>query len=359
MVAPYNPRGRYVGGISSIANTIFENQKFLNEENVYIEKFDTCRINRKSKDNKISFSNFKNFLLLRKDLLKFAKKQDHDVIYFHSSVKFALLKDLLILSKIKKNFDYQCVIHIHFADIDKILTGIRIVDTLIIKLLQTLDSVVFLSQKTKDEFCERGLDKNKCKVLYNFSTFECDEETLNKKNSQKVDVLKLLFVGSIDERKGIYDLLNSLEGLSIPFNLDICGKPIDFENENKFSNILKRFGTNVRYCGYLSGKEKVKKFIDSDVLILPSYGEGLPVVIMEAYSAGCAVVATNVGAIPEILNENNGFLISPGNASEIKESLFSIYNGDLRKLQKNNQICSKSFSFKNFCHSFAGICLGE
>src|SRR5690606_121092 len=77
------------------------------------------------------------------------------------------------------------------------------------------------------------------------------------------------------------------------------------ENEN-LSDI-------VEYVGWVDGQKKNDLLLQCNVLILPSYNEGLPISILEAMSYGKAIIATTVGGIPEIVSDNeNGFLFTPG-----------------------------------------------
>ena len=70
------------------------------------------------------------------------------------------------------------------------MTGKKMLDKLILKLLNNyVDRIVFLSEKTKNEFISQGIDVNKCSVLYNFSTVEYTESEINLKKHNK----KLIF----------------------------------------------------------------------------------------------------------------------------------------------------------------------
>lgn len=68
----------------------------------------------------------------------------------------------------------------------------------------------------------------------------------------------------------------------------------------------------------------------TDILILPSYNEGLPIAILEAMSYGKAIISSPVGGIPEIvMHGQNGILVKPGNQNELFNAIcFFIKNKD-------------------------------
>ena len=211
-----------------------------------------------------------------------------------------------------------------------------------------VDKIVFLSSKTRDEFIANGIPGQKCFVIYNFSNLRFQKNIIEKKISRNKDILNLLFAGSIDKRKGIFDLISCIKENGIKCNLTICGVPIDKENETAFMNEIKECD-DMHYLGYVSGDEKNNVFLNSDVLVLPSYGEGLPVVILEAFASGCGVIATHVGANDEIVKQENGILISPGNQHQLYEAIEQFHCLDyLRKIQANNFDYSKQFSLELF-----------
>ena len=72
----------------------------------------------------------------------------------------------------------------------------------------------------------------------------------------------------------------------------------------------------VHFNGFVSGDLKKELLSRSDVFVLPSYNEGLPISILEAMSYGCAIISTPVGGIPEVVKDN-GVLVQPGDIEGI------------------------------------------
>ena len=171
MAAPYNPKGRYKGGISSIVTEMLAHKDLLQRHNLDIVPFDTCRVSRDAAaTGKMKFQNIQNALCIMRDLPKNISETQAKIVYYHTSVKWALLKDLLAVRKAKKKIGVFTVIHIHFAEYNQIMTGNKVIDSYILRLMKRyVDRIVFLSSKTKDEFVERGILEDKCKVIYNWN----------------------------------------------------------------------------------------------------------------------------------------------------------------------------------------------
>ena len=161
-------------------------------------------------------------------------------------------------------------------------------------------------------------------------------------NPQPHDIPTLLFLGCINKNKGIYDLLDVIIQNKTVYNhkmkLLIGGK-------GEVESIMKNIKDNnisdiVSYIGWVSGEKKIEIFNQSDVFILPSYYEGLPISILEAMSYSMPIISTQIGGIPEIVEDGvNGYLIHPGNKGELKQAIDSlITNTELRrKMGKESQ----------------------
>jgi len=358
MLGPFEGKGRFRGGICTVVNALLEQKPQMQECGVELLPFDTCRIQRENKTaGKLNLSNIRNFFKLLGDEIVYIREQKPDVFYLHSSVGLALLKDLLELRKAKKKTGIKTVLHIHFAEVEKIFTGIKPLDRWMLSAIGTyVDSLVLLSRQTLEQFVELGIPREKCHLLYNFASVSFTEQELQEKQSR--EERKLLFVGSIDERKGIYDLLTVLQQVDKPYRLRVCG---GFENDQakeRFEALAKGLEDKVVFLGFVDGEEKRKVFLDTDVLLLPSYGEGLPMVILEAMEAGCGVITTDVGAIPEIVRPENGVIIQPGDLEALRKSIeeyLTMDGAQLQQQQLRNHKAAAAYTLTVFAEKLAEI----
>ena len=103
----------------------------------------------------------------------------------------------------------------------------------------------------------------------------------------------------------------------------------------------------------------IKEYNKADIFVLPSYYEGMPLVILEAMSAGLPIIATNISTLPEIIENNtNGLLIEAGNANHLADAIKKISESPaLRgKMSKNNiKKARKMFNSEIFCRKINKI----
>lgn len=337
MLGPYEGKGRYRGGICTVVNAVMERKEQMRQQGVELLPFDTCRIQRENKGfGKLNLSNIKNSLQLMKDTVAYIKAEQPDVCYLHGSVRLALLKDLIVLRHVKKKTGIRTVLHIHYGEVRKILPGNKLLDRWMLSVIRNyVDELVLLSGQTLEQFVQLGMERKRCHLLYNFTSVSYTEEELQAKSAQNVRTL--LFVGLIEERKGIYDILKVLQTMETPYQFWVCG---DFENDEskkRFEELAKPLGDKLQFLGFVSGEQKKKIFRDADVLLLPSYAEGLPMVVLEAMEAGCGVITTDVGAIPEIVATENGVIIKAGDLDALKKSIEDYLTMEEAKLQSQQQ----------------------
>ena len=144
-------------------------------------------------------------------------------------------------------------------------------------------------------------------------------------------------MGKLTQQKGVYDLVRALEPLAAKYQsylqLAIAGsgesdQVIALIDELKLDRI-------VTFEGWVDEKEKDRLMRLSDVLILPSYREGMPVGILEAGIYGMACIATSVGAMPDVVDDGvNGFLVDPGEPDQLTDAI-QFYLDNPRKISEH------------------------
>lgn len=92
-------------------------------------------------------------------------------------------------------------------------------------------------------------------------------------------------------------------------------------------------------------------------MVLPSYHEGLPMAILEGMAAGKAIISTVVGAIPEVVGEENGILVKPGDVPALAEALLrcSRDTEGLRNMgERNREKAEQRFGIRRIHRQLAG-----
>ena len=128
--------------------------------------------------------------------------------------------------------------------------------------------------------------------------------------------LQFVFMGRFERRKGVPELNDAIRSLiseNITFRFEFIG-PIP--DEFRVSHPA------VSYHGEIRDFNRIREILQgADVLVCPSWSEGFPNVILEAMSNGLAVVATDVGAVAAMVDQQNGWLIQPGDTEGLKQAL--------------------------------------
>lgn len=129
----------------------------------------------------------------------------------------------------------------------------------------------------------------------------------------------LLFLGNMIERKGLSDLIVAL-GMMPPVEggwravIVGGGDPAPYRALAEASGV----GGQVEFPGWMDRADVQALLGGSDIMVLPSYDEGLPLVILEALGAGVPVICTPVGVIPEVLtDERTALFVPPGDRAAL------------------------------------------
>lgn len=180
------------------------------------------------------------------------------------------------------------------------------------------------------------------------------EEALLVKTHQPASAkIRFLFLGRYERRKGIEELNTAIKSILS----DGKYTNIEFNFIGPIPESKRLTSAQVVYHGEIRGREGLQQLIaNHDILICPSWSEGLPNVILEAMANGLAVIATNVGATNVVVSEATGWLIDRSNSDDIKstiESLLTIGPAAINQKKQNAlKLMREHFTWEQLIHKF-------
>ncbi|MGM9800099.1 MAG: glycosyltransferase family 4 protein [Muribaculaceae bacterium] len=141
--------------------------------------------------------------------------------------------------------------------------------------------------------------------------------------------------------KGIFELLEACskqDGIKL--------KIVGLATEHIRKEVYKIYGNAdwFEICGEMEYVDVIKEMIKCDIFVLPTYTEGFPNVILEAMAVGCAIITTPVGAIPQMLEDDEfgkyGVFVEPKNAYALHSAISSLLCDENGKteMRKNTKL---------------------
>jgi glycosyltransferase involved in cell wall biosynthesis len=169
-------------------------------------------------------------------------------------------------------------------------------------------------------------------VIYNgINTPDSSREALRPDKQSLV----VCMVGTVDRNKAQLLAIKAIEHVirvhSLDVQLAIAGRTVDREYEEELRSYIREHDLDhaVALVGPVENIEDV--YINSDALVVSSYDEVFPTVILEAMAFQKPVVASNTGGIPEIVEDGvSGLLFEKGNAVDLANKIASLFDNDLR-----------------------------
>ncbi|MGA1791489.1 MAG: glycosyltransferase family 4 protein [bacterium] len=162
--------------------------------------------------------------------------------------------------------------------------------------------------------------------------------SLDKKRKGHNENEIVLFLSNLAKSKGVADVVKSAVYVTREYPQVIYKMAGMWKDDSSFNvrgdalqkevtEIIQSNGieNSVQFLGVVSGKAKEELLLNADIFVLPSYCEGQPKSIIEAMAAGCPVISTRTGAIPETVMDNKtGFLIDPGNPEMLTDRIIRL-----------------------------------
>lgn len=165
--------------------------------------------------------------------------------------------------------------------------------------VQQLSGVLALHEEQKKLICQTyHLPEEQVTVMgtgYNSSLFAIDEAI----KAAKSDKIRLMFAGKLSEKKGVMSLLRALNHLEQPeqFQLVLAGGYGNQAEYDEICRLAQAAPCEVTFLGKLNHQQLAQQLNASDIFILPSFFEGLPLVLIEAMACGLRVICTDLPGI--------------------------------------------------------------
>jgi glycosyltransferase involved in cell wall biosynthesis len=260
----------------------------------------------------------------------------------------------------------RVVLHIHGGAFNQFFEeSSEVTQQLISRLLLLPDRLIVLSGWWANFFREQVNPdlEGRMTVLHNaveVPDIALDEVIDARSESQ---TFRVVFLGSVGDRKGCGELLEAADQVEnssdIQFYLLGTGEQDgDLERYKRRARDMSL--SNVYFPGYVSGDQKADQLKQADLFVLPSRADNFPISLLEAMSYGLPVVVSSVGAMDEVVTEDNGIVIRPRDVDALVEAIEFMYHHSERReeMGRNNvQTVTDQYSASQYVKSLESVYL--
>ena len=249
---------------------------------------------------------------------KILKDQKYDLIHIASSASISLLKDIFMI-EVAHRHGVKAVVHFRFGRIPELRNQNNWEWKLLCKVVKIADGVIVLDKSSYDTLLEMGFTN--IKRLPNPVAPQVVEIATRFAQESRED-RSVLFVGHGLRTKGIYELIDACR--EIPnIKVKMLGAILDSTKDDLYCYANHAEWLEIK--GEIPYEDVIREMCKCDIFVLPTYTEGFPNVILEGMACSCAIVTTSVGAIPEMLEEENnkhyGIMVEPQNVEHLKTAI--------------------------------------
>jgi glycosyltransferase involved in cell wall biosynthesis len=241
----------------------------------------------------------------------------------------------------------------------------RVVQKIVFKICALNNNYLFIFQNNDDLklFTKRGFANKKSSMVIPGNGINTSQFPFFSRDYLQDPIF--LFASKLLISKGVEEYLGAARHL-INKNLSakflIAGKYNKAEPDSisPSSYAALQNDSQVTYLGELSYEQMSEAFNNSTIFVLPSYGEGLPKVLLEAAATGLPLITTDVPGCRECIeNEKNGKLIKPRNYNELKDAMESFILTDVNTMheysKKSSFIVNNKFSLDVVAEQYIGL----
>lgn len=293
--------------------------EYCNEKGINVDVVNMALKGRRRDkiNNKTTFGDeWKRTTEIWKSLMTFVKQNKHCLIHYNSSCyNLGIIRDYFMV-KMASKYDIPIVIECHSSLATQLASPYK--KYLFKKMVDCTQLVLTLNEESLS--IAKALTNSRVEILPNFIEADYCRGATRLINSK---IKNVLYVGHVQKTKGSEELLN-VARIRTDLHFILVG-PVDDEIGKK------DIPSNVTLTGNVAA-EKVKKFLfNADIFLFPSYSEGFSISVLEAMASGIPIIATDVGANREMIENKGGLIIPVRDEKEILNSLSIMESVELRK----------------------------
>lgn len=252
-----------------------------------------------------------------------------DIVHIHVSEPVSAIRKcpFMWLAKLWRK---KTIVHFHSFSPDTTIRGKH--KGLYRFIFEKADILIVLSEMWRGYVTECFDINNKIRVLYNPCVAEVSDKVYEKKR-------QILYAGTLNRRKGYADMIKAFSLIANKYPdwcIALAGNG-EMEMGKALAKELK-VENEVHFLGWMNGEEKDRIFKESMFFCLPSYAEGFPMAVLDAWAYGLPVITTPVGGIPDIAqNGKNVLLFTPGDVYTLAEKMEKLICDDELRNNMSNQ----------------------
>lgn len=328
-----------IGGVTTVVKNINDGMQNNNHTVKIVcirsnEDFFNLQVNSK-----------KDFLKALKNLKKIVGDFKPDIIHSHTIFPHIIL--LMYKFFFNRKINVICTEHGSFQENDKYNVNF----ILFMLLSRFANKIVFVSDFSRKTYLKNNIVKSDdSHVIYNGITSK--DEVFSKNNNE----YKFCYVGRFSHEKNLYLLLNAFKNIESMRNkkLYLIGDG-DLKKELEDYCLEKKIN-DVFFLGF---KDNVLPLVqEMDCIVLTSFTEGLPTVILEAYSKYTLAISTNCGGVSEIIRDSQ-FISKDFKVESMTHIMDFVMNMDelmvQKQVRKNYKLVSDCFSLSNMINQYSEL----
>lgn len=269
----------------------------------------------------------------------------YDIVHIHTA-DYGTEKRKRVFARLTKLFGKKLIVHLHSSGPEYSVGGQY--KELYNYSFANADKVIALSRMWKDEIKNAyNLPDRKIDILYN----PCPIVNPSEPNEREKYIL---FAGTLTHRKGYDDLIKAFSQVASRFpewRLKLAGNG----EIEKGKQLATELGVNdkVDFLGWINGSKKDEAFRKASIYCLPSYSEGFPMGVLDAWAYHLPVVTTPVGGIPDVaIDGENLLLFNPGDTSELSAALSALMESSTLRTHlttASEQLSGNQFNITSIC----------